>query len=539
MGKIKAIGFDMDYTLAVYKSPEYEELGFDYLQQEIVKLGYPKEIMNYKYDSTFVTRGLIFDCHYGNLLKIDSHGNILVASHGLQMLRPSEIRDFYPNKFIIKEDSKRFYIYNTLFNLPEIYLLAAAIDMFEHLPGVHIQSNGVKLKEDVLISYRSMQKDVRSACDMVHRNADMKTKTCEELEKYVARDENMPSLLKSMSQSGKKLFLVTNSEYWYTEKIMNYLFDVPTAEGRKWTEFFKVSIVDSRKPLFFEEGTLLRQVNTDKGTLQLGRHIGELKDGLVYSGGSYQDVTDILGCEGRDIIYIGDHIFGDVLRAKKALGWKTFLIIPELSEEIQVWKEKKNSIQTLAELDDKIGEMFAEMNSASDQKPDISKLQKAIRTVVHDMDMSYGRFGSLFRTGSRNTFFAGQVSRFADLYASSFINLLHYPFSFLFRAEAQLMPHESSIYQDGPVDEVSETQEYNNDSQMNTRGLTAKTKRLSVVGSAGNLTEQLGSRPTTPTYVTHDCDFDDEEEEEKRNLPRRKFESECKERDYDNVPFTI
>ena len=28
MNKIKAIGFDMDYTLAVYKSPQYEELGF-------------------------------------------------------------------------------------------------------------------------------------------------------------------------------------------------------------------------------------------------------------------------------------------------------------------------------------------------------------------------------------------------------------------------------------------------------------------------------------------------------------------------------
>merc|ERR1712076_219430 len=64
---------------------------------------------------------------------------------------------------------------------------------------------------------------------------------------------------------------------------------------------------------------------------------------------------------------------------------------------------------------------------------------------VHDMDMAYGKFGSLFRTGSRNTMFAGQVMRFADLYASSFINLLHYPLTYLFRAEAQLLPHEQSI----------------------------------------------------------------------------------------------
>merc|ERR1711981_320776 len=139
---------------------------------------------------------------------------------------------------------------------------------------------------------------------------------------------------------------------------------------------------------------------------------------------------------------------GDILRSKKALGWRTFLVIPELADEIHVWGQKKDNIQQLAQLDDAIGEMFSQLDSASAQKPDITQLQNMIRHVVHDMDMAYGKFGSLFRTGSRNTMFAGQVLRFADLYGSSFINLFFYPFSFLFRAEAQLMPHEVSINQD-------------------------------------------------------------------------------------------
>lgn len=50
------------------------------------------------------------------------------------------------------------------------------------------------------------------------------------------------------------------------------------------------------------------------------------------------------------------------------------------------------------------------------------------------MDMCYGMMGSLFRSGSRQTLFASQVMRYADLYAASFINLLYYPFSYLFRA---------------------------------------------------------------------------------------------------------
>ena len=57
------------------------------------------------------------------------------------------------------------------------------------------------------------------------------------------------------------------------------------------------------------------------------------------------------------------------------------------------------------------------------------------------MDMCYGMMGSLFRSGSRQTLFASQVMRYADLYASSFINLLYYPFSYLFRAAHVLVGH--------------------------------------------------------------------------------------------------
>ena len=63
-----------------------------------------------------------------------------------------------------------------------------------------------------------------------------------------------------------------------------------------------------------------------------------------------------------------------------------------------------------------------------------SLLPLASQKVTHDMDMCYGMMGSLFRSGSRQTLFASQVMRYADLYAASFINLLYYPFSYLFRA---------------------------------------------------------------------------------------------------------
>ena len=41
--------------------------------------------------------------------------------------------------------------------------------------------------------------------------------------------------------------------------------------------------------------------------------------------------------------------------------------------------------------------------------------------------------------GSFQTSFASQVSRYADLYAASVMNLLHYPFSYVFRAPSMLV----------------------------------------------------------------------------------------------------
>ena len=53
--------------------------------------------------------------------------------------------------------------------------------------------------------------------------------------------------------------------------------------------------------------------------------------------------------------------------------------------------------------------------------------------------MNFGLLGSLFRTGSRQTHFASQVSRYADIYASSVVNLVYYPFFYFFRAVPQLV----------------------------------------------------------------------------------------------------
>lgn len=38
---------------------------------------------------------------------------------------------------------------------------------------------------------------------------------------------------------------------------------------------------------------------------------------------------------------MGDHIFADVLRSKKTLGWRTMLVIPELETELAMLQHCK------------------------------------------------------------------------------------------------------------------------------------------------------------------------------------------------------
>lgn len=257
-------------------------------------------------------------------------------------------------------------------------------------------------------------------------------------------------VLSRIRESGAKLFLLTNSDYKFTDRIMTFLFDFPHGAKpedphRDWKTYFDTIVVDARKPLFFGEGTILRQVDTTTGALRVGTHMGPLQANQVYSGGSCDVFTKLIGAKGKDVLYVGDHIFGDILKSKKIRGWRTFLIVPELVQELHVWTDKCQLFAELQRLDVKLGDLYKNLDSSAKEKPDISSVRTAIRDVTHKMDLAYGMMGSLFRSGSRQTFFSSQVSRYADLYAATILNLMYYPFSYMFRAPAMLLPHESTV----------------------------------------------------------------------------------------------
>ncbi|KAJ8716630.1 hypothetical protein PYW07_003257 [Mythimna separata] len=527
---VKFYGFDMDYTLAEYKSPQYETLGFNLTKERLVQKGYPKEIMEFEYDPSFPVRGLWFDTLYGNLLKVDAYGNILVCVHGFEFLKHSQVYELYPNKFL-QLDESRVYVLNTLFNLPETYLIACLIDFFTNSPQYTRTQYGVRCG-DLAMSFKSIFQDVRNAVDYTHIHGDLKDKTTENMELYLKKDDRLPMFLSRIKESGAKIFILTNSEYNFTNRIMEYLFDFPYGAKpgephRNWKTYFDWIVVDAKKPLFFGEGTTLRQVDTKTGALKMGHYVGSLHEELVYSGGSCDVFTDMIGAKGKDVLYVGDHIFGDILKSKKIGGWRTFLIVPELVQELHVWTDKCQLFEQLQDLDVELGHMYKDLDSSTKEKPDISKLRSSIRDVTHKMDLAYGMLGSLFRSGSRQTFFSSQVVRYADLYAASFLNLMYYPFCYMFRAPAMLMPHESTVAHEQrfTFDQPSIDRTRNQSAALlgmdnlsddviaspKSKDKDSKDKKKEVSLASTSVPHM---RPETPRQLTHthdeDCSDDDE-----------------------------
>lgn len=82
----------------------------------------------------------------------------------------------------------------------------------------------------------------------------------------------------------------------------------------------------------------------DTGKLCVGTYTSPHQHCAVYSGGSLDVVCELLEVRGKDILYTGDHIFGDILKSKKPQGWRTCLVVPELSWELGIWAQEKGEL---------------------------------------------------------------------------------------------------------------------------------------------------------------------------------------------------
>src|SRR6185312_6759794 len=95
---IRAIGYDMDYTLIHYHVEEWEQRAYDYLKERLAAEGWP--VQSLKFDPKMVCRGLIIDTEKGNLLKANRFGFVKRAQHGTQPIDFEVQRELYSRTII-------------------------------------------------------------------------------------------------------------------------------------------------------------------------------------------------------------------------------------------------------------------------------------------------------------------------------------------------------------------------------------------------------------------------------------------------------
>ncbi|KAI3736980.1 hypothetical protein L2E82_26971 [Cichorium intybus] len=481
MKNIVAVGFDMDYTLAQYKPETFESLAYDGTVEKLVSnLGYPEELLKWSFDWTYMVRGLVLDKKRGNILKMDRHKYVKVAYHGFRLISKNEKVATYGNSFVRDAfDGPDYAHIDTLFSLAEAYLFAQLVDFKDSNPG--------KISE--VKDYSRMYNDVRSAVDMCHRDGTLKTLVAKDIKKYINEDNSIVPMLKMLKTSGRAVFLVTNSLWDYTNVVMNFVCGSQTANGGSasldWLKHFDFVITGSAKPGFFHDENRAnlfavetdsgKLINTDNGTplAQVGGPELDLPDNIpklckVFQGGNVGHLHKLLNVgSSSQVLYVGDHIYGDILRSKKVLGWRTMLIVPELEKEVKVLsssRDTRKKLQLLRSERDQIEDQTHHLKWSLEHenvdgvekekmcsKLEVLEGQRARVRAAHEESQRifhqkfHPVWGQLMKTGYQNSRFAHQVERFACLYTSQVGNLGLYSPAKYYRPGEDFMPHESDI----------------------------------------------------------------------------------------------
>lgn len=120
----------------------------------------------------------------------------------------------------------------------EICLYGDLIEFFES------QRSELKVSRDLgvgsQLSFTNIFSDIRTAMDAVHLGGQLKQKTLENMDKYIKKTK-AAVLFHRMRKAGKKLFLITNSEFYYTEKVMSFLLSSGDPQYKSWRDYFGMS----------------------------------------------------------------------------------------------------------------------------------------------------------------------------------------------------------------------------------------------------------------------------------------------------------
>ncbi|QDG54573.1 HAD-IG family 5'-nucleotidase [Persicimonas caeni] len=452
---IKAIGYDMDYTLVHYNVDQWEARAYSHVKARLKQEGWPVDDLEFNAEQ--VTRGLVIDKEGGNVVKANRFGYIKQAMHGTKPMEYGKMRDEY-TRTLVALSEPRWRFLNTLFSISAATIYCQLVDLLDagRLPEI--------------LSYEALYDRVQKTLDAAHLEGVLKDEIMSDPERYVEPDPELPLALMDQRESGKKLMLITNSEWKYTQFMMTYAIEQYLPDGMSWKDLFDLVIVSARKPDFFEGNNPIFEVVNEEGLLE--PCVGPLKQHGIYLGGNASFIEDYLGVSGDQILYVGDHLFADVNVTKSVLRWRTALIVREFERELRAVQQNRDGQIKIAELMDqkkRLEDRYSQLRlerqrnkrgyaQQTDRAPEaLKELMVKIRQELVELDnqikplaiedgQDFNEFwGYLMRAGNDKSHFTRQVERYADIYTSRVSNFLRYTPFMYFRAPRGSLPHDHGL----------------------------------------------------------------------------------------------
>jgi HAD superfamily 5'-nucleotidase-like hydrolase len=203
--RIKYIGLDMDHTLIRYNSYNFESLAHDIMLKKLLEeKHYPEAIRSLAFDFHRAIRGLVIDKNKGNVLKLSRYAAIRGTYHGLAPLDYVSQQKLYKSTYIDLSDPD----YDTV----DTSFSIAFAGLFMQL--VELKNTTLK---DTLPAYRQIAEDLIAVLDRGHRDGSIKSVVKSRLDNFVIKDESTVLGLEKYKKHGKKIFVLTNSDFHYSK----------------------------------------------------------------------------------------------------------------------------------------------------------------------------------------------------------------------------------------------------------------------------------------------------------------------------------
>ncbi len=445
MKQISAIGFDMDYTLVRYDSHAFEEMTYKEIKKKLCELrNYPKVVNDLKFKFDLAIRGLVIDKPLGNILKLSTYSKVKHVYHGTKEMDFKSQQKIYQGLTIDLNDSDRFAIVDTTFSISYCVLYMQLVELKDSHPELNFPD------------YKTMEEDVLVALDTSHRDGTLKGEVKKNVKKYIVQDAECVRSLETFKKHGKKLWVITNSDYEYTRLLLDYAINPFLKDHKNWKDLFSIVVTAAMKPKFFTDKMPLLQVDPKTGLMK--NHHGVIEDG-IYQGGNAQTLQKNAGLSGEQILYLGDHIYGDVLQIKKTCNWRTALVIDELIAEtdaIQKTEKISHGISDLMhekiDLEQKIDDLF-DKEIEKGKKPAKEKVQahfkkieavdKKIAKLIRSHNQHFNSYwGETMRAGAEPSRLAGQIEKYACIYMAKIADFAEVSPRTYFRPKKRALPHE-------------------------------------------------------------------------------------------------